>query len=67
MYIDYLWDLTPAGLIIDKELNTKKIGWNPGDYFCLVVDQDGQQRLARLNVLENFLIDGVLKKDNNKD
>ena len=53
-YYDYVWDLNPDQLILDKELNTAKLGWKIGDVFVLVEGSDSQKYLRKMNVLERF-------------
>lgn len=53
-YYDYIWDLNPDQLILDKELDTNKLGWKTGDVFVLVEGQNSQKYLRRMSVLERF-------------
>jgi hypothetical protein len=53
-YYDYIWDLNPDQLILDKELDTKKLGWKPGDVFVLVEGSNKQNYLKKISVLERF-------------
>jgi hypothetical protein len=32
-HYDYDWDLSPEGIIFDRELNIDKLGWQHGDCF----------------------------------
>ena len=32
-YMDYNWDLSPSGIILDEELDIDKLGWKGGDLF----------------------------------
>lgn len=54
IYHDYIWDLNPNQLILDKELDTQKLGWNPGDVFVLVEGQNKQKFLRKMSALERF-------------
>lgn len=54
MYYDYIWDMNPDQLILDKELDTKKLGWQPGDVFVLVEGANQQKYLRKMNALEKF-------------
>jgi hypothetical protein len=63
LYFDYTWDLSPAKIIFDNELNTDKLGWKGGDYFKFT-NIDGKQMLVKVDAVEKFLIDGSL---NNKE
>lgn len=53
-YYDYIWDLNPDQLILDKELNTEKLGWQTGDVFVLVEGTNQQKYLRKMSVLERF-------------
>ncbi len=37
LYIDYSWDCSPSGIILDEEFNADKLGWRDGDYFQLIL------------------------------
>ena len=54
IYHDYIWDLNPDQLILDKELDTAKLGWKPGDVFVLVEGINKQKYLRKMSVLERF-------------
>jgi hypothetical protein len=56
-HYDYDWDLYPDKIILDKELNIDKLGWNGGDYFKLV-NIDGVAQLIKLDPLLKFLKEG---------
>jgi hypothetical protein len=62
LYVDYTWDLSSRGIILDAELNTDKLGWRGGDYFKFV-NVNGQQMLVRIDALEKFIIDGATKNE----
>lgn len=53
-YYDYDWDLNPHQLILDKELDTTKLGWAVGDVFVLVEGTDQQKYLKKISMLEKF-------------
>ena len=53
-YYDYIWDLNPDQLILDRELNTEKLGWQTGDIFVLVEGSNKQKFLRKMDVLERF-------------
>jgi hypothetical protein len=67
LYYDYIWDLSPFGIILDDELNTESeyLMWHEGDYFKLVI-KDGRRVLKRIEQPEKFLLDGTLK-DNQQE
>ena len=60
LYMDYNWDLSPNGILLDEELNVDKLGWQGGDLFKLI-NINGRCHLVKLDPLEKFLEDG--KKD----
>ena len=53
LYVDYTWDCSPNGIILDEEFNSDKLGWKGGDYFKLV-NVNGRQILRRVDVVEVF-------------
>ena len=57
LYIDYTWDVSPNGIILDEEFNTDKLGWQGGDYFRLV-NINGRQMLIKVDALVKFIKDG---------
>lgn len=59
-YIDYDWDCSAHGIILDEEFNSDRLGWKGGDYFKLTI-VDGRKMLVKVCELENFLIKGVDK------
>jgi len=52
-YIDYDWDCSPSGIILDEEFNSDKLGWKGGDLFKLV-NENGRQKLVKLEPIEVF-------------
>ena len=56
-YIDYSWDCSPNGIILDEEFNTDKLGWKGGDYFQLI-NIDGRCYLKKVDPLVKFIKDG---------
>ena len=59
LFIDYQWDLSEAGMLLDEELNLEHTGWQMGDYFQLRKTKDGRMVLSRMPEIQKFLIDGV--------
>ncbi len=57
LFEDYVWDLNETGIKFDDKLEIDKLGWQPGDYFKLVV-VEGQLRLVKIDDLEKFIIKG---------
>lgn len=66
LYLDYSWDLSPNGILLDEELNTDRLGWQGGDYFKLV-NVNGRQMLIKINEVEKFLVQGIEQKRENQD
>jgi hypothetical protein len=61
LYIDYNWDCSHRGIILDEEFNSDKLGWKGGDYFKFV-NVDGRQMLIKVDALEQFIVDGAAIK-----
>lgn len=57
LFEDYIWDLNETGIKFDDKLEIDKLGWEPGDYFKLVV-VEGKLRLVKIDSLEKFIIKG---------
>ena len=53
-YYDYDWDLSENRIILDKELNLDKLGWQAGDLFK-VTNINGQAQLIKIYPLEKFI------------
>jgi hypothetical protein len=53
LHFDYEWDLHPDRIILDRELNTDKLGWKGGDHFKFV-NVNGQQMLVKVDPVEMF-------------
>jgi len=58
LYIDYSWDCSPNGIILDEEFNADRLGWQGGDYFQLV-NIDGRCYLKKVDPVVKFIKDGV--------
>lgn len=52
-YIDYNWDLSPGGIILDNELDIDKLGWKGGDYFKLT-NINGVAQLVKVDPVVAF-------------
>jgi hypothetical protein len=52
-HFDYEWDLDPARIILDSELNTDKLGYRHGDVFKFI-NINGRQMLVKLDPVEQF-------------
>ena len=62
LYVDYNWDLGPGYIVPDKELNTEKLGWKPGQ-FCQMIEANGQLRLHLVDPLVQFILQGSNKNE----
>lgn len=62
LYIDYTWDCSSNGIILDEEFNSDKLGWKGGDYFQLV-NVNGRQILRKVTNIEKFIVKGVLDNE----
>ncbi len=58
IHIDFTWDLSRDGILLDEELNIDKLGWKGGDYFK-IVNINGRVWLKKVDDLEKFLASGV--------
>lgn len=54
LHVDYTWDLSPQGILLDEELNTDKLGWKGGDMFKFV-NINGRQMLVKVDPVEQFV------------
>ena len=57
LYIDYSWDCSESGIILDEEFNADRLGWRGGDYFQLI-NIDGRCYLKKVDPLVKFIKDG---------
>ena len=57
LYVDYSWDCSSNGIILDEEFNTDKLGWKGGDYFKLV-NVNGRAMLIKEDALVKFIKEG---------
>ena len=58
LYVDYNWDLSPNGILLDEELNIERLGWNDGDYFK-VETVNGRRYLRKVDPLVAFVRGGA--------
>lgn len=58
LHLDFDWDCSSKGIILDEEFNSGKLGWRCGDYFKLT-NINGRQMLVKVDNLEKFLIRGL--------
>ncbi len=54
LYLDYTWDCSPSGIILDEEFNSDKLGWKGGDIFRLI-NINGRQILRKVEPIEAFV------------
>jgi hypothetical protein len=54
LHLDYEWDLTSDGIVLDSELDTDKLGWRHGDMFKLVT-VNSRQMLIKIDPVVSFL------------
>lgn len=52
-YIDYDWDCSPTGIILDEEFNSDRLGWKAGDLFKFI-NVNGRQMLVKIDEVETF-------------
>ena len=57
-HFDYNWYLTERRIVLDRELDTDKLGWRDGEYFKFTI-VDGQRQLVKIDPLVKFLEDGT--------
>lgn len=57
LYVDYNWDLSPTTMIPDPELDTDRLEWQVGDYWC-VTEFNGKKYLRKVDKLEQFVLTG---------
>ena len=62
LYLDYTWDCSPSGIILDEEFNSDKLGWKGGDYFKLI-NINGRQMLRKVGDLEKFIVKGSIDNE----
>ena len=62
LYVDYNWDCSPSGIILDEEFNSDRLGWKGGDYFKLV-NINGRQMLLKVDDLEKFIVKGASENE----
>jgi hypothetical protein len=62
LYLDYTWDCSPNGIILDEEFDMDRLGWENGDYFKLV-NVNGRQMLIKVDELEKFIVKGAADRE----
>lgn len=66
LYIDYTWECSESGIILDEEFNTDRLGWQGGDYFQLV-NINGRCYLRKVDDLVKFIKQGETNESTNLD
>ena len=54
LYLDYNWDLSPNGILLDEELNLERLNWREGDLFK-VVKVNNRFSFVKVEPLEKFV------------
>lgn len=55
LHIDYSWDCSEEGIMLDEEFNVDRLGWREGDHFKLV-NVNGRCFLRKLDAVEQFFL-----------
>lgn len=63
LHLDFNWDLSPGGILLDEELNIDKLGWKDGDFFK-VETVNGRRRLTKVDPLIAFVRAGAEEMKN---
>jgi hypothetical protein len=48
IYLDYYWDLSQRGIILDSKLEYGDLKWQDGDTFVFRVAENGRARLEKV-------------------
>jgi hypothetical protein len=63
LYFDYDWDLSPLGILLDRELDTDKLNWQPGDIFVVEETNNGRLIIKKQLGVSKFILEGIVEKD----
>jgi hypothetical protein len=63
LYLDYDWDLSPNGILLDRELNTDKLNWRPGDIFVIEETNNGRLIIKKQSGVTKFVLESIVEKD----
>jgi hypothetical protein len=63
LYFDYDWDLSPLGILLDRELDTDKLNWLPGDIFVVEETNNGRLIIKKQLGVSKFILEGMVEKD----
>ena len=53
-YIDYEWDIRNDRIVLDRDLDIDKLGWQAGDHFELK-NIDGRVELVKVDPVVKFV------------
>jgi hypothetical protein len=62
IHLDFDWDVSKDGIILDPALDIDKLGWHGGDYFKLV-NINGQAQLIKVDPIVPFLEGRAINKE----
>jgi hypothetical protein len=62
IHLDFDWDVSSNGIILDPALDIDKLGWRGGDYFKLV-NINGQAQLIKVDPIVPFLEGRAINKE----
>jgi len=62
LYWDYTWDLGPNHILVDKDLDTEKLGWKEGDCFRFSTSE-GRPKFEKLDPNVVFAMGHKVHKD----
>lgn len=63
LHLDFNWDLSPNGIILDEELNTDRLGWQPGDIFVLEETATGKLIIKKQSGLRKMILEAAMEKE----
>ena len=63
LHIDYSWDLHSDRIILDEELNTDRLGWQPGDIFVLEETATGKLIIKKQSGLRKMILEAAMEKE----
>jgi hypothetical protein len=62
LYVDYHFDISPNGILLDEELTLTKLpGFAPGDVFVLEQTVTGRLALRKKSGVEKFILEGAIQ------
>lgn len=56
LHLEYNWDCSETGILLDEEFNVDRLGWKGGDYFKLV-NTNGRCSLVKVDPLIQLIKD----------